>query len=58
MLSARRCEKHQCLRDQRAAHPVRSRVVRVQAKSVVVVGGGWAGFGAALHLSSQGYNVS
>lgn len=27
-------------------------------KQVVVVGGGWAGFGAAQHLASQGYDVS
>ncbi|CAL8469873.1 g9415 [Coccomyxa elongata] len=28
------------------------------AKNVVVVGGGWAGFGAAKHLSEQGYSVT
>lgn len=27
-------------------------------KKVVVVGGGWAGFGAAKHLSEQGYAVT
>jgi uncharacterized protein with NAD-binding domain and iron-sulfur cluster len=27
-------------------------------KSVVIVGGGWAGFGAAKHLSEQGYAVT
>ncbi|KIZ00663.1 hypothetical protein MNEG_7297 [Monoraphidium neglectum] len=27
-------------------------------KNVVVIGGGWAGFGAAKHLSEQGYNVT
>jgi hypothetical protein len=27
-------------------------------KRVVVVGGGWAGFGAAKHLSEQGYDVT
>ena len=26
--------------------------------NVVVVGGGWAGLGAAYHLSGQGYNVT
>jgi uncharacterized protein with NAD-binding domain and iron-sulfur cluster len=25
---------------------------------VVIVGGGWAGLGAAYHLSGQGYNVT
>jgi len=29
-----------------------------QGKSVVVVGGGWAGFGAAKHLVENGYDVS
>ena len=27
-------------------------------QNVVVVGGGWAGFGAAKHLAEQGYNVT
>jgi uncharacterized protein with NAD-binding domain and iron-sulfur cluster len=27
-------------------------------KKVVVVGGGWAGFGAAKHLTEQGYAVT
>eukprot|EP00798_Chlamydomonas_sp_ICE-L_P018499 gene18499-24997_t len=50
----------------RARHVVRQArprlVPRLQAaaegKSVVVVGGGWAGFGAAKHLTEQGYDVT
>ncbi|KAG2443456.1 hypothetical protein HXX76_001813 [Chlamydomonas incerta] len=30
----------------------------VEGKRVVIVGGGWAGFGAAKHLSEQGYDVT
>ncbi len=28
------------------------------APNVVIVGGGWAGLGAAYHLAGQGYNVT
>lgn len=28
-----------------------------EPKKVVVIGGGWAGFGAAKHLTEQGYKV-
>ena len=28
-----------------------------EGKNVIIVGGGWAGFGAAKHLSEQGYSV-
>ncbi|KAF5833500.1 hypothetical protein DUNSADRAFT_10187 [Dunaliella salina] len=43
-----------------AAAP-RRRCIRVYAengKNVVIVGGGWAGFGAAKHLSECGYNTT
>mmetsp|Transcript_10302 Transcript_10302/g.28093 ORF Transcript_10302/g.28093 Transcript_10302/m.28093 type:complete len:554 (-) Transcript_10302:461-2122(-) len=43
------------------ASPPRRRCLRVHAqsgKNVVVVGGGWAGFGAAKHLSECGYNTT
>eukprot|EP00877_Chromochloris_zofingiensis_P004128 jgi/Chrzof1/13716/Cz08g09100.t1 len=32
--------------------------VAASGKDVVVIGGGWAGFGAAKHLSEQGYHVT
>lgn len=41
----------------RAIPPTRAASGQAQPK-VVVVGGGWAGFGAAKHLSQQGYAVS
>eukprot|EP00798_Chlamydomonas_sp_ICE-L_P017415 gene17415-23715_t len=34
------------------------RPVSAKGKDVVIVGGGWAGFGAAKHLSEQGYSVT
>ena len=34
------------------------RIDAAEAPKVVIVGGGWAGLGAAYHLSGQGYNVT
>lgn len=43
--------------DSNAVTQQRPGLPAVTPKRVVVVGGGWAGFGAAKHLSSQGYQV-
>ncbi|GAX73691.1 hypothetical protein CEUSTIGMA_g1142.t1 [Chlamydomonas eustigma] len=37
---------------------VQVKAVSEHQKNVVIVGQGWAGFGAAKHLSEQGYNVT
>lgn len=40
-----------------AAETAEVEVQKETNKNVIVVGGGWAGFGAAKHLSEQGYSV-
>ncbi|KAI3436402.1 hypothetical protein D9Q98_005819 [Chlorella vulgaris] len=53
-----RARRHSAVRLAAASEPAVSFEPGPKKKKVLVVGGGWAGFGATKHLAEQGYDVT